>query len=151
MRETGESSLWFHRGVNESDDSAAIPFLRLLLLQRGDDLCTFAFKGGQTFNSFDCQMEAVELVQNGHVEGRSGRAFLDEAAHVEVRMVGAFVDQPVNEIRIAVIGEDHRTVAREDAVKYFIRDTVWMVLRRLQRHQVDDIDDADAQARQGLP
>ena len=32
------------------------------LLQRGDDLCTFAFKGGQTFNSFDCQMEAVELV-----------------------------------------------------------------------------------------
>ena len=59
----------------------------------------------------DREMEAVELVQHHHVERRRRRALLAEAVHVHVVVVGALVGQPVDEIRIAVIGEDHRPIA----------------------------------------
>ena len=61
----------------------------------------------------DRQMEAVELVQHRHVERRRGRAFFLVAAHVHVVVIGAPVGQPVDQPRIAVEGEDHRLVARE--------------------------------------
>ena len=69
----------------------------------------------------DGEVEPVELVEHHHVEGRRRGALLDEAAHMHVGVVGAAIGQPVDEMRIAVEGEDHRPVAREQAVEFRVR------------------------------
>lgn len=40
------------------------------------------------------QMKTVELVEHRHVKGHRGRAFLDEAAYVEILVIGAPIGQP---------------------------------------------------------
>ena len=57
------------------------------------------------------------------------------------------VGQPVNQPRIAVEGEDDRLVGGEQRVEIVIRKPVRMLARRLQLHQVDDVDDANLQVR----
>ena len=57
---------------------------------------------GDTFDHRLGKMETVKLVEDGHVEGRRGRAFLLIAMDMEVGMVGASIGQPVNERGIAV-------------------------------------------------
>ena len=42
------------------------------------------------------EVEAVKLVEDDHVERRGGSAFLLEAAHVQVFMVGTTVCQPMD-------------------------------------------------------
>lgn len=63
-------------------------------------------------------METVQLVHHCHVEGRGGRALFDEAVNMEIRMIGPLINQPVDEIGIAVIGEDHRAVASEYPIEF---------------------------------
>src|SRR5215469_7632168 len=89
------------------------------------------------------EMEAIEAVQYAHVERCRGGALFPVAAHVEVAMTLSPVGQPVNEPRIAVEGEDDRLVGREQRIEIVIRQAVRMLARRLQGHQVYDIDDAD--------
>jgi hypothetical protein len=54
--------------------------------------------------------------------------FFDEAANVDVVMVPSFIRQPVDQIGIAVIGEDHRPIPGEEAVKIRSADAVRMGL-----------------------
>ena len=82
--------------------------------------------------------------------GRGGRALLLVAAHVEVVVVGAAVGQPVDQPRVAVVGEDDRLVGGEERVEVAVGQAVRMLALRLQRHQVDDVDDADLQLGQVL-
>lgn len=42
------------------------------------------------------KMEAVQIVKNGHVEGRRDRAFFFVATDVQVSVVGAAVSKAVN-------------------------------------------------------
>src|SRR2546429_3112058 len=63
------------------------------------------------------EVEAVEVVQDHHVERRGGRAFLLVTAHVEVVVIGPPVGQPVDQPRVAVEGEDHRAIAGEEVVE----------------------------------
>ena len=49
------------------------------------------------------------------------------------------MDQP----RIAVEGEHNRLVLGEERIEILIGKAVRMFARRLQFHQIDDIDDAD--------
>ena len=58
------------------------------------------------------QVEAVQVVEHDHVEGRRGGALLLVAAHVEVVVIGPPVGQAVDEPGVAVVGEDHRPVRR---------------------------------------
>ena len=44
-------------------------------------------------------------------------------------------------------GEDDRLVDGEERVEVVVGEAVRMLARRLQAHQVDDVDDADAQLR----
>src|SRR4051794_20688071 len=43
------------------------------------------------------EVVAVEVVHHDHVEGRGRGAFLDVATHVDVRVVGAAVGEPVDQ------------------------------------------------------
>src|SRR5262249_10682503 len=56
------------------------------------------------------EVEAVEVVEHDHVERRRGRALLLVAAHVQVPVVRAPVGEPVDQPRIAVVGEHDRPV-----------------------------------------
>jgi hypothetical protein len=59
-----------------------------------------------------------------HVE-RGGRgAFFLVAADVQVPVVGAPVGEPVDEPRIAVVGEDHRLAGGEQRVEVTVRQPV---------------------------
>src|SRR5262249_6968916 len=93
------------------------------------------------------QVEAIEIVQHAHVERRRGRALFLVAAHVDVVVARSAVGQPVNKRRVTVEGEDDRLVGGEQRVKIMIREAVRVLARRLQLHQIDDIDDADLQIR----
>ena len=62
-------------------------------------------------------MEAIELVQHDHVEGRGGRALLLIAAHVNIVVIVPPIGQSMNQPWIAVIGEDHRLVGGEQRVE----------------------------------
>src|ERR1700760_960372 len=86
------------------------------------------------------ESEPVDLVADGHVEGRRRRALFLVAAHVEVAVVRATVGQAVDEPRVAVEVEDHRPVGGEQRVELAVGESVGMLALRLERHQVDDID-----------
>ena len=88
------------------------------------------------------EMEAVELVEHDHVERRRRRAFLPVAANVKVAVIRAAVGEAVDQPRIPVIGEDHRLVGREDGVEIGVRETVRVLARRLQAHEIDHVHDA---------
>ena len=55
--------------------------------------------------------------------------------------IGETVDQP----GIAVEGEDDRLVLGEERIEILVAQPVRMLARRLQRHQIDDVDHADFQ------
>ena len=95
-------------------------------------------------------MEAVEVVEHRHVERRRRRAFLLVAAHVQVVVAVAAIGEAMDQPRIAVKREQDRLVRGEDGVELLVGEPVRMLARRLQRHQVDDVDDADLQRRQPL-
>jgi hypothetical protein len=59
---------------------------------------------------------------------------------VEIRVSGAAVGQPVDQRRIAVIGDDDRTIGGEDGVELRVRQAVRMCGGGLQPHQVDHVD-----------
>ena len=62
-------------------------------------------------------------------------------------MARATVSEPMDEPGVAVKGEDDGLVGREKSVEIAIGKTVRVLTRRLQRHQVYDIDDADLPVR----
>src|SRR5258708_4631151 len=68
-------------------------------------------------------------------------------ANMNVVMVPALVGQPMDQMGVAVIGEDHRSMGGKEAIEIRIADAVGMDIPGLQRHQVDHIDDPDPQVR----
>src|SRR5215471_12201197 len=108
------------------------------LLRVGPDLG----QAGHSIEHLDSQVEAIELVQDHHVERRGGRALLLVTTDVHIGVIRAPIGQPMDQPRVAVIGEDDRSVAREQRVEIAVRETMWMVLAGLQAHQVNDVDDS---------
>ena len=104
---------------------------------------------GQALDDVDDEVEAVELIEHAHVKRRCDRALLDVAADEHVLVV-AGVRQLVDELRVAVEGEDDGFVLREDEVVVLVREAVRVVGMRLQLHQVDHVHDAHAHLRQLL-
>ena len=90
------------------------------------------------------EVEAIQPVENSHVEGRGDGALFDVAADVDVLVV-ASVSQLVDEAGVAVEGEDDGLVGSEDHVVILLRQAVRVLLLALETHQVNDIDNADAQ------
>ena len=96
------------------------------------------------------EVEAVQVVQHRHVEGRGDGAFFLVAADVDVVVVGAAVGQPVDQPRIGMEGEDDRLVLGEELVEIHVAQPVRMLGLRLQLHEVDDVDHPDFQLGQML-
>src|SRR3984893_15570744 len=86
----------------------------------------------------------VEIVQHDHVEGGRGGALLLVAAHMNIVMIVPSVGQLVNHRGVAMEGEDHPLVCREQFVKISIFQTMGMLGLRLQYHQIHHVDDTDA-------
>src|ERR671915_1576630 len=73
------------------------------------------------------EVVAVEVVEHDHVERRRGRALLPVAAHVQVGVAVAAVGEPVDEVRVAVKGEDHGPVCGEDRIVLAVGEPVRML------------------------
>lgn len=95
----------------------------------------------------DCEVESIELVLHRHIERRCRGAFLVVPVDVKIIVIVTFVRQAMNERRIAVECENDRLVSREDRIEICIGEAVWMRRLRLQRHEIDHVDDADFQMR----
>ena len=96
------------------------------------------------------KMEAVQIVQHGHVEWCGDGALFLVAADVDVVVVGAAINQAMNQPRVSVVSKDHRLVPGEELVEIHVAQAVWMLTWRLQLHQVDDVDHPDFQLGQML-
>ena len=72
---------------------------------------------GYAIDHVDDEVEAVEVVEHHHVERRRRRALLLVAAYVDVGVVGAPVGEPVDQPRIAVVGEDDGPARGEQRVE----------------------------------
>ena len=57
---------------------------------------------GQTIDHIDDEMEAVELVQDGHIEWRRDRALFHVTVDMEIVVVLATIRQPMDECGITV-------------------------------------------------
>src|SRR6266446_1741299 len=89
-------------------------------------------------------METARAIDHDHVEGRGGRALLDETAHVKAIGVGPIVQDFMNRARVAMKRENHALPLGEETYKAFFVDTVRMKLRLPQTHQIDHIDDSQS-------
>src|ERR1700758_410916 len=96
-------------------------------------------------------METVELIHDSHIERGSCRSFFLISPHMQVVVTTPAVSKPVNQRRVPVIGKDDGLVGGEYRIEFAIRESVWMLARRLQGHQVNDIDDADFYIRKIMP
>src|ERR1700688_5242288 len=96
-------------------------------------------------DAVDREMISIKPVEHDHIEWGRGGALLLEAVNMHLGMIGAVIGEAVNQIRIAVIGKDQRPVTGKHAVEFIIADAVRMLILGLQRHQVDDVDDANSQ------
>ena len=66
-------------------------------------------------------------------------------------VIAAAIGEPVDQPRIAVVGEDGRLVAGEHSVKLAVRQAMRVLRVRLQAHQVDDVDHPHSQVGQFTP
>ena len=73
----------------------------------------FSSELGKPINGVDREMKAIEVVQHHDIERRCGRSLFFVPAHVQVVVVRPPVRQPVDQPRVAVIGEHDRSVGRE--------------------------------------
>jgi hypothetical protein len=89
-------------------------------------------------------VEAVQIVQDRHIEGRRDGALFLVAADVDIVVVRAAVGQPVDQPRVAMESEDDRFVFGEECVERLIAQPVWVFGFRLQFHEVHDVDDASS-------
>ena len=95
----------------------------------------------------DGELETVNPVEHGHIEGRRGGALLLVAADVQALPVGPPVRQLVDQGRIAVVGENDGLVRREDPVEVPGRQAVRVFAGVLEPHQVHHVDHPDLQSR----
>ena len=96
----------------------------------------------------DDEVVAIEVVEHDHVEGRGRRAFLLVSADVDVGVIGAPVRQTMNQPGVAVVREYHGPVFRENLVELRIGQTVRMLVRRLEPHEVNHVHHPDRELRE---
>ena len=106
---------------------------------------------GHPVDDINRQIETINLVLYGELEGRVDIASFLVAAHVEILVVGAAVGELVNKPGIAMKVEDYRLVHGEETVKVPVRQTVAVLGFRLQFEEVDDVDETDLKLRKIFP
>src|SRR5437870_3777137 len=89
------------------------------------------------------EVKAIQVIHHGHVKRSGGSALFFISAHMEIVVTMTAIAQPMNEPWVPVISENHGFVGSEDGIEFAIGKTVRMFARRLQGHQVHDVNDAD--------
>jgi hypothetical protein len=102
-------------------------------------------ENGDLFNCRNRQMIAIDPVEDCHVKGRRRRAFLAKAVNMDVVVIGAVIRQAMDHIRVAMVREYYRLVGWKYPVEVLVGKPVRMLLARLQRHEVDNVDHPDAE------
>src|SRR6266550_448877 len=97
------------------------------LLEVGTDALQFR----NAVHDITCQVKAIEVIHDSHVERSGGSALFFITAHMEIVVTMSAIAQPMNEPWITVIGEDHRFVGSEHGIKFGIRESVGMFAARL--------------------
>lgn len=72
-----------------------------------------ARKPRDAVNYVSGQMQTVDFVEHGHIEGGGRRSFFFVTAHMKVIVICAPVGQAVNQPGVAVIGKNNRLVRGE--------------------------------------
>ena len=93
------------------------------------------------------QVEAIQIVEHGHVERRGRGALFFITANVKIFVIRAAIDEAVYQPRVAVKCEDDGPVAGENRIELAVVEAVRVLSLRLQRHQIYDIDEAHAEVR----
>ena len=124
--------------------SDVLSMLDELILHLLDEVRAAVAKLREIIDRRHDEVEAIQSVKDSHVEGRGDGALFDVAADVDVLVV-ASVSQLMDEAGIAVEGEDDGLVGGEDHVVISLRQAVRVLLLALETHQVNDVDNADAQ------
>src|SRR5437660_1453842 len=73
-----------------------------------------------TVDSISGKVEAVELIQYGHIKGRCDRSLFLIAVNMKISVVFPAIREPVNECWVAVIGENYRPVYRQHGIEIAI-------------------------------
>src|SRR5438132_14210051 len=97
------------------------------LLEVGTDALQFR----NAVHGITCQVKAIQVIHDGHIERSGGSALFFIAAHMEIVVTMSAIAQSMNEPWITVIGEDHRFVGSEHGIKFGIRESVGMFGARL--------------------
>ena len=100
---------------------------------------------GQPAQDVQHQVETVQAVEHGHIEGRGDGALFLVSVDMEVLVVGPPVGEAMDQGRIPVEGEDDGPVPGEEPVELRIAQPVRVLGLWLQLHEVDDVHDADWQ------
>src|SRR5579863_8229920 len=122
------------------------PFIFHLLAQGG----RVGTQPGHPVDHVHDEMETVEVVQHHHVERSGGRALFLVTADVHVGVVVPPVGEAVYEPGVAVVGEDHGPVSRENVVELPVGKAVRVLAFGLDAHEVDDVNNPDLERRQFL-
>src|SRR5437660_713401 len=125
--------------------------LNQFVAQQLFEVASDALQPWNTVHYIPSQVEAIKIVQDRHVERRCRRALLFVAPHMEIVMIVPAISEAVNQPGIAVIGKDDRLIHREHGVEIKIRETVRMLGRGLNGHQIDNIYHANPDVGKMLP
>ena len=97
----------------------------------------------RSVQSLDGQVVATDLIEDDHVERCCRGALFDESANVESLGVRTAVQQLMHGSRVAVEREHHIDCIGEQLDELLFGEPVRVIDNGKQRHQVDDIDDAN--------
>ena len=70
------------------------------------EMAAHSLQLGNTIDDVPSEVETVEVIQYGHIKRSSRSAFFFVAADVQVFVIMSTVRQSVNQLGIAVVGED---------------------------------------------
>ncbi len=88
-------------------------------------------KAGDAVDDIHRQMEAIQIVEDRHVEWGGGRAFLLITANVQIIVIGAAVSEAMDQPRISVKREDDGLIGGEDRIEIGVGNSVGMLASRL--------------------
>src|SRR5664279_1373922 len=87
------------------------------LVEEVDSILGLQTEARDMLQCVERKVEAAHFIENHHVEWRGGRSVVHIAMDVESRLIGASMNQGMNEPAIIVEGENHWRLLSEECVE----------------------------------